>query len=90
MQQPERGATIFHLQVAPARAFSEKTCFLRHFGANIGFNRRKRTKNGLFYPSEISFRRVALWARKIRVAPGCTPIVLQANLAASLGHIRGQ
>ncbi|WP_167659447.1 hypothetical protein [Pseudomonas sp. RIT623] len=90
MQQHESGATIFHLQVAPDPAFSEKTLFLLHFGAKTAFFILKCTKDGHFGCSETPFRRVAPKARKIRVAPGCTPIVLQANLAASLGHIRGQ
>ncbi|MEW9681262.1 hypothetical protein [Pseudomonas sp. TE50-2] len=90
MQQHESGATIFHLQVAPKPAFSDKTAFLLLFGAKTTFLILKCSKNSHFGGSEIPFRRVAPGARKIRVAPGCTPIVLQANLAASLGHIRGQ
>ncbi|WP_194789768.1 hypothetical protein [Pseudomonas sp. UFMG81] len=45
MQQRERGATIFHLQVAPGHVFSDRTAFLLLFGANMLLSRRKRTKN---------------------------------------------
>jgi hypothetical protein len=43
MQQRKVGATIFHLQVAPARALCEKTHFLLPFGAKTRFFIRKRT-----------------------------------------------
>jgi hypothetical protein len=43
MQQRKVGATIFHLQVAPRRAVSEKTCFLLLFGAKTAFPIRKCT-----------------------------------------------
>ncbi|MEN8641257.1 hypothetical protein [Pseudomonas sichuanensis] len=90
MQQHERGATTFHLQVAPNPAFSDETVFLLHFGANTTFSITKNTEKDRFRCTETPFRRVAPLPRKIRVAPGCTRIVLQANLASSLGHTRGQ
>ncbi|MGF6392995.1 hypothetical protein [Pseudomonas plecoglossicida] len=43
MQQRKAGATIFHLQVAPGRAFSELMPFLLPFGAKTAFFIRKRT-----------------------------------------------
>ncbi|MEO9243934.1 hypothetical protein [Pseudomonas inefficax] len=48
MQQRKAGATIFHLQVAPARAFSEKSDFLLLFGAKSLLSRIKRTRNDPF------------------------------------------
>ncbi|MBC3412289.1 MULTISPECIES: hypothetical protein [Pseudomonas] len=83
MQQREPGATIFHLQVAPLRDFSEKTLFMRHFGANSRFYITKRTKAALSSRCAGTIGRVAPSLSKNRVAPGCTRIVLQANLASS-------
>jgi len=48
MQQREAGATIFHRQVAPASAFSDKADFLLLFGAIRPVFRRKRTENRPF------------------------------------------
>ncbi|QJQ22713.1 hypothetical protein HG549_23195 [Pseudomonas sp. SK] len=48
MQQREAGATIFHLQVAPASAFSDKARFLLLFGAMRAFFRIKRTEKTPF------------------------------------------
>ncbi|WP_252088452.1 hypothetical protein [Pseudomonas sp. MWU13-3659] len=59
MQQHERGATIFHLQVAPNHVFSDKAPFLLLFGANIVFYIIKRTKTAPCTPSKTPFRRVA-------------------------------
>ncbi|WP_336332997.1 hypothetical protein [Pseudomonas putida] len=72
MQQPKAGATIFHLQVAPARAFSDKAAFLLLFGASSEFFRIKRTENDPFPGVEMAVGRVAPFPRKIQVAPGCT------------------
>ncbi|MBV4489591.1 hypothetical protein [Pseudomonas oryzicola] len=48
MQQREAGATIFHLQVAPAGAFSDKARFLLLLGAMRPVFRIKRTENTPF------------------------------------------
>ncbi|MGE8049076.1 hypothetical protein ACQKPT_12350 [Pseudomonas monteilii] len=80
MQQRKAGATIFHLQVAPARAFSDKAAFLLLFGALNRFFRIKSTENVPFHRVEMTVRRVAPFTQKIRVAPGCTRIVLQILL----------
>ncbi|ELF6203627.1 hypothetical protein RNI54_000382 [Pseudomonas putida] len=81
MQQRKEGATIFLLQVAPAGAFFVKANFLLLFGASSQFFRSKRTGNAPFQGVEMSVRRVAPFTQKIRVAPGCTRIVLQLLLA---------
>ncbi|MFJ2984561.1 MULTISPECIES: hypothetical protein [unclassified Pseudomonas] len=83
MQQRKVGATIFHLQVAPARAISAKASFLLPLGAKTGFFRIKRTENALFQGVDNRAGRVAPFPHKIRVAPGCTRIVLHATLGAS-------
>jgi hypothetical protein len=44
MQQRERGATLFPLQVAPAQAFSVYVDFLLPFEAKTAVFRRKRTE----------------------------------------------
>ncbi|MFB4391622.1 MULTISPECIES: hypothetical protein [unclassified Pseudomonas] len=41
MQQPEQGATIFHLQVAPHRHFSDKTAFLLQKAAAAALSYKK-------------------------------------------------
>jgi hypothetical protein len=43
MQQRKVGATIFHLQVAPGRAVSEKSSSLLLFGAKTTLSIRKCT-----------------------------------------------
>ncbi|WP_133975826.1 hypothetical protein [Pseudomonas] len=83
MQQRKAGATIFHLQVAPARAFSEKSDFLLLFGAKSLLSRIKRTRNDPFQNMKMAVGRVAPFPSKIRVAPGCTRIVLQLLLASA-------
>ncbi|WP_286915263.1 MULTISPECIES: hypothetical protein [unclassified Pseudomonas] len=80
MQQRKVGATIFHLQVAPSRAFSAQVAFLLPFGAISGFFSRKTAAKVSFSPAEKGSRRVAPFTQKIRVAPGCTRIVLQILL----------
>ncbi|MBF8786464.1 MULTISPECIES: hypothetical protein [Pseudomonas] len=72
MQQRKAGATIFPLQVAPPRAFSEKSDFLLPFGAKNPFFRIKHTENHPFQDMEMAVGRVAPFPQKIRVAPGCT------------------
>ncbi|MCE0915955.1 MULTISPECIES: hypothetical protein [unclassified Pseudomonas] len=59
MQQHERGATIFHLQVAPSHGFSDKAPFLLLFGANTAFYISKSSKKDRFGCKETAFRRVA-------------------------------
>ncbi|MFK0313284.1 hypothetical protein ACIQUF_18890 [Pseudomonas sp. NPDC090233] len=54
MQQHKVGATIFHLQVAPTHANSDRAAFLLHFGAKTVFFRTKCTENTLFYHGDIS------------------------------------
>ncbi|WP_143515023.1 MULTISPECIES: hypothetical protein [unclassified Pseudomonas] len=80
MQQRKVGATIFHLQVAPGRALSEKSRFLLLFGAKTGFFIRKGTVMVSFFAVGNIARRVAPFPRKKRVAPGCTrnrlPLIL--------------
>jgi hypothetical protein len=81
MQQRKAGATIFHLQVAPCRAFFVTAAFLLLFGAKSRFFRIKRTESTPFQGVEMPVGRVAPSSEKIRVAPGCTRIVLQLLLA---------
>ncbi|WP_140399062.1 hypothetical protein [Pseudomonas sp. SID14000] len=59
MQQRKAGATIFHLQVAPARAFSDKAVFLLLFGAMRPLFRIKRTENTPFQDVKMAVGRVA-------------------------------
>jgi hypothetical protein len=80
MQQHERGATLFHLQVAPRPAFSDKTASLRLFVSKPVVFIRKSTKKVLFHAIEEAVGRVAPTPIKKRVAPGCTRIVLQLIL----------
>ncbi|MBA6114194.1 hypothetical protein MXF29_07615 [Pseudomonas sp. NC26] len=56
MQQRKAGATIFHLQVAPARAFSVNAAFLLPFGAKTGFFRIKLTENDAFRGATLGAR----------------------------------
>jgi hypothetical protein len=72
MQQRKEGATIFLLQVAPARAISDKAHFLLLSGAKNRFFRINRTESAPFQGMGIAVGRVAPFTRKIRVAPGCT------------------
>ncbi|WP_322365401.1 hypothetical protein [Pseudomonas sp. Teo4] len=83
MQQRKQGATIFHMQVAPSRAFSGKVDFLLPFGAKPPFFRRKRTINVPFPIVDNPVGRVAPFPVKIRVAPGCTRKRLQILLASA-------
>ncbi|WJR22299.1 hypothetical protein LU687_026085 [Pseudomonas asiatica] len=59
MQQRKAGATIFHLQVAPSRAFSDKSDFLLLLGAKTSLFRIKRTENDPFPGMEMTVGRVA-------------------------------
>ncbi|WP_248917692.1 hypothetical protein [Pseudomonas entomophila] len=59
MQQHERGATIFHLLVAPNHVLSDKAPFLLLFGAKTAFYINKCTKKEPFDRSKVPFRRVA-------------------------------
>ncbi|MNV83120.1 hypothetical protein D3C71_1769010 [compost metagenome] len=59
MQQRKAGATIFHLQVAPSRAFSDKSDFLLLFGAKSPLFRIKLTENAPFQAMEMAVGRVA-------------------------------
>ncbi|MEB6591232.1 MULTISPECIES: hypothetical protein [Pseudomonas] len=83
MQQRQAGATIFHLQVAPAGGFFVKPAFLLLLGAKNLIFRIKRIENAPFQGVEMAVGRVAPFTSKIRVAPGCTRIVLQLLLATA-------